>query len=109
MGDIESRISVDEWTHTATGASIKHRLGEDGPDIITRIGDGIRHLQVSGTFVGTLKIQVSVNGANWFDSAITSVTSEQYYIIEDKHPYIRTNCTAFTSGIIKVSVSKTVY
>ena len=58
--------------------------------------------QVSGTFVGTIKIQVSNDNANWIDLVETTGTGG----FENSAPwhYVRANCTAYTSGTIVVTI-----
>lgn len=58
--------------------------------------------QVSGTFVGTIKIQVSLDASNWIDLVTTSSTGG----FENTAPwkYVRSNCSAYTSGTATVEL-----
>lgn len=55
-----------------------------------------RAFVLSGTFVATIKIQVSMNGTTWYDLASYTAPA----VLESTGPwkYVRGNCTAFTSG-----------
>lgn len=99
------KVVVDNWTHTATGASVSQKLGIDNPSSIEQVSAPTRHVQVSGTFTGTVQIQGSVDGQNFYDIG-SALTAPALKVIEDGVPYIRTNCTAYTSGTISVGVSK---
>lgn len=61
-------------------------------------------IQVSGTFVGTVKIEGSQDGTNFtqIGSDITTVSSAQ---ITDYYPFTRANVSAYTSGNITVKYS----
>lgn len=58
-------------------------------------------VQVIGTFVGTVAIEVSLDGTTWF--AITSKTAVDAFQVA-YFPYVRGNVTAYTSGSITVKV-----
>ena len=89
---------------TATGAGATRILDE------RRMDNGPIPLQISGTFVGTVKLEGSIsteqeinestavwspiNGGEW-----TTPTCDSLFC---SFPYIRANVTAFTSGSITV-------
>jgi antitoxin (DNA-binding transcriptional repressor) of toxin-antitoxin stability system len=56
---------------------------------------------VTGTFVGTIKVEVSMDGTTWY--VLASYTAPA--VLESTGPwkYVRGNCTAFTSGTITLS------
>lgn len=80
---------------TATGAGTA----------VTPIHNGSSHenlnVQISGTFVGTVAIEGSLDGTNW--TALTSQTAPYVGKVFD-FPYIRANVTAYTSGSITAKV-----
>ena len=95
-------------THTATGASATlHKLGKEGvPGTSSKgIESTVRHIHVTGTFSGTVKLEGSMDGTDFVDW-ITGITAPAWYIIPDGPLYIRSNCTAFTSGTITVKAQK---
>ena len=55
---------------------------------------------VCGTFVGTVKLQVSPDGTNWVDSG-SAVTAPAIIAIPRAAKFARLNCTAWTSGSIE--------
>lgn len=57
-----------------------------------------RTFQISGTFVGTVKVQVSNDNTNWED-LITSTTTGGWES-NAAWQYVRGNVTAYTSGSI---------
>jgi hypothetical protein len=93
--------------HTATGASTTvHELGKSGsPGQASGIALAQRIVTVTGTFTGTVKLEVSLDNSNYFD-LITGITSAQMYVIPDGYRYLRSNCTAYTSGTINVHAQK---
>lgn len=100
------KVAVDTIaTHTATGAGTSHALWADGDKKQGSIADGQRLLQISGTFSATIKLEVSLDGTNWNDLE-TDITTAVARVIPDAWPYLRSNCTAFTSGSAVVKVSK---
>ena len=95
-------------THTGTGASTTHhKLGKEGVAGLNTddIGSTTRLIAITGVFSGTLKIEGSLDESNWFDW-ITGVTSPSLYIINDGPLFLRSNCTAYTSGTATVKVQK---
>jgi len=66
-------------------------------------GSGNKSFQVTGTFVGTVVVQVSNDNSNW--ETLISTTSTGMWT--DIYPYgfIRANVTAFTSGTITVTMA----
>jgi len=58
--------------------------------------------QIAGTYVGTTKIQVSLDGTNWADLIPTTSTGVWEGIT---YPYMRGNVTAYTSGSITAMMS----
>lgn len=102
------KAPVDQiGAHTATGASATvHELGAEGTaGQSTGIANPTRHVEVYGTFTGTVKIQGSMDGTNWTDW-ITGITAPAWHIIPDGPRYIRSNCTAYTNGTISVQAQK---
>jgi len=55
--------------------------------------------RLTGTFVGTVALQGSMDGTNW--DTVASATDETPQYVQDR-PYTewRANCTAYTSGTI---------
>lgn len=76
--------------HVATGASTAQSLG-------VQMSAGLA--TVSGTFVGTVQIEISVDGTNF---AITgsALTAPGSVAIPQAARKVRSNCTAWTSGTI---------
>lgn len=64
--------------------------------------DSIRDLpyQIAGTFVGTVDIEVSLNGTDWF--ALVSTTAFPTAGTIPYFPYVRSNVSAYTSGSVSV-------
>ena len=58
-------------------------------------------VQVTGTFVGTVAVEVSLDGVTWY--AFTSKTAVEAFTIPF-FPFVRGNVTAFTSGAITVKL-----
>ena len=78
--------------------------------------------QVSGTWVGTVSYEVSVDGTNWISQAckasdqnnsnqlITSSTSNHIcYLNSNGAPYFRVRMSAYTSGTATVTIRVTRY
>jgi hypothetical protein len=92
--------------HTATGASTKvHALGRDR----SGKGDGVaslrRIIQVTGIAGGSvIKIQWSLDLSNWKD--LIEITADDGYVLEDGIRYIRSNCTTYGSGTVRVYAQK---
>jgi len=62
-----------------------------------------RTFQVTGTFVGTVAVQVSNDGTNW--DTLISTTATGAWASDQPWPYVRGNVTAFTSGTITLIMS----
>jgi hypothetical protein len=54
---------------------------------------------VTGTFVGTLQVQVSPDNVNWVNQG-SALTAPGTISIPASAQYVRGNCTAYTSGTI---------
>ena len=91
-------------TFTATGQSASF-----APPVATRdTNGGAFNVTLSGTFVGTVKLQRSFdNGTTWHDltavgtaiAAFTTAVSE-VWIEPEPGVIFRLNCTAYTSGTV---------
>jgi hypothetical protein len=57
---------------------------------------------VTGTFVGSIKIQGSDDNSTWSDLVDVS---EPEYVQVTLQKYMRANCTAYTSGTIKARIA----
>ncbi len=86
MGSFESRVM-------ANLTSVAANAGVNVSDLESAV------VWVVGTFVGTVKLQVSPDNTNWVDSG-SSVTAPAMIAIPDGAKYARLNCTAYTSGTI---------
>ena len=62
----------------------------------------------SGTSVGTMKIQGSLNGTSWYDLVTFTISADgdQSAFIDEPHRYLRANLTARTSGTFTVIVCR---
>ena len=99
---IEHRYTLQNGA-TATGVG----------NVANTIGHAGAALQVSGTFVGTITWQATVDGANWVAVRATNLTSGTqattataagiYFIPVAGLAGIRANITAYTSGTITVT------
>ena len=58
-------------------------------------------VQVFGTFVGTVAIEVSLDGTTWH--AYASKTAAEAFTVP-YFPYVRANVTAYTSGSISAKI-----
>lgn len=72
--------------------------------VTTNAGINVQDLEtsqmwVTGTFVGTVKLQVSPDNVAWVDSG-SPVTAPALIAIPEGVGYVRLNCTAYTSGSI---------
>ena len=77
-------------------------------------GGGAFNVSLRGTFVGTVQIERSFDGTNWFvasrDSAGTAAlfTAPASVIVEEPEAGVqyRLNCTAYISGTINYRISQ---
>lgn len=60
-------------------------------------------LQISNTFSGTVKVQITSDGSNWNDLLETTTTGSWEY--SGKAYRIRGNCTVYSSGTIDINMS----
>ena len=95
-------------TFTATGQSASFQ-----PTIRDRSW-GQMNVSVSGTFVGTVQLERSFDGTNWFvcssDSAGTAASwTAPFSVIAEENErgvIYRLNCTAHTSGTVTYRISQ---
>ena len=95
-------------TFEATGQSASFRPAQ------TRIGRCQFNVSLSGTFSGTVQIERSFDGTNWFvasrDSAGTAATytAPMSVVVEENEAGViyRLNCTARASGTITYRISQ---
>lgn len=59
--------------------------------------------QVSGTFVGTWKLQASLSGGAYFD--VATFTTPTVFEVPQTARFFRVHCVAFTSGLPVVEVA----
>jgi hypothetical protein len=79
---------------TATGAGTTYHFGDDARRSSPQ---AIVHAIISATATATL--QGSLDGTNWFTVYAFTSTSAQ---LVDLAPYMRGNCTAYTSGTVSL-------
>lgn len=58
-----------------------------------------RYVTISGTFVGTIKIEVSNDGTNFVQDG-ADITSPKAQAVTGRAKYTRMRCSAYTSGTI---------
>lgn len=61
-------------------------------------------VQISGTFVGTVKVEVSNNGTDWTQYG-SDVTAPGVVEVTIPCEQVRARCSAYTSGTIKCDMS----
>ncbi len=61
-------------------------------------------VQISGTFVGTVQVEVSNNGTDWSPYG-TALTAPGVVEVTQPCEQVRARCTAYTSGTIKCDMS----
>jgi hypothetical protein len=59
---------------------------------------------VSGTFVGTLQMQISADGSSWVNEGSPVTAAAKIDIPATAH-YVRGDCTAHTSGDIVMNIT----
>lgn len=72
-----------------------------GAGVPAALPPGKKIFSITGTFVGTVKIQGSVGGSVWKDLYTSTVEADVE--IDDVYPKHRGNVTAYTSGAITVT------
>ncbi len=99
---------------TATNSACTATACVQMPVIAAANGVGI---QITGTFVGTITFEVSVDGTNWVAAAaavtvatearVTTATAPGLWQINVAgYTGMRARCTAFTSGTITVTLNR---
>lgn len=98
-------ISGKGYTAGATSFTLLNAVAATGAGTAQAVTDPTkaRAFVVSGTFVGTVAIQVSMDNSTWFTlgAALTAPG-----VAESTGPwkYVRGNVTAFTSGTITLAM-----
>lgn len=64
-----------------------------------------KYVQVAGTFVGSLDVEVSLDGGNNFFVSLTGITGPTIKSIPEPATHIRVNVTAFSSGTPVVTLN----
>lgn len=88
----------------STAVTLLSAVGATGAGTASAVVDPLkpRAFVVSGTFVATVKIQVSMDNSTWFD--LSSQTAAAAVESTGPWKYVRGNVTAFTSGTVTLTM-----
>lgn len=78
-------VSVPVPSAIAAGASV------------STVAMGAKMIQLTGTFVGTVQFQGSLDGVTWVSEG-AALTAPGAYEVTKRWAYMRANVTAYTSG-----------
>jgi hypothetical protein len=61
-------------------------------------------VQVAGDLVGTVELEVTLDGVKWQASSLAALAAGQYVEVPELTRAVRLNCSAYTSGTMSACV-----
>lgn len=102
-GDEKSVMTEDETYTILSGATAV--VAGEAFKIYPAVGETAVDFNVSGTFVGQIKLQMSTNGLAWSDVAIRTTPGTNPNIAIGPNIHLRASISSYTSGSINASVT----